>query len=162
MMLVIRLLLLLSAVTAFYLAPRSCLTREASRNTYGCSFHPLRNSISEEITESVVSVQPQYAKENLIQFGKSLPVHIYVDGEIISYLKMKNSDRKSRFLLPQAVASMTLNVLRDYVHKRIPSLSGQPYVIRYQVPGEKSTPKQFQGKYQLYFAGDRRPNLLSF
>jgi hypothetical protein len=158
MAIVLKLLLLSSAVTAFYLAPRLRLIRQASRNPFGCSFQSLRNSISEEVTASQVSEQPQYVKENLIQFGKSLPVHIYVDGEIISYLKMKNSDRKSRFLLPQAVASMTLNVLRDYITRRIPTLSGQPYVIRYQVPGEKTTPKQFQGKYSLYFARENMPD----
>lgn len=146
-MLVFKLLLMSSAVSAFYLAPRSCFARQAFRGIFGSSFLSLRNSISEGITASQVSEQPQSVQENLIQFEKSLPVHIYVDGEIITYLKMKNSERKSRFVLPQAVASMTLDVLRDYVRRRIPSLNGQPYVIRYQVPGEKSSPKQFKGKY---------------
>ena len=155
MMLVFKLWLLSSAVTSFYLAPRLCLTRQATRHVFGRSFQPLRDSISEDVTALQISEKQEFVKENLIQFAKSLPVHIYVDGEILFYLKMKNSERKSRFLLPQAVTCMTLDVLRDYINRRIPSLTGQPYVIRYQVPGEKSSPKQFKSK-SLYFVLENR------
>ena len=109
-------------------------------------FQPLSSSVSNDVSVSEITELPLTDTKELIQFSKSLPVHIYVDKDIRDFLKMSNSARKARVLLPQAVPSMTVKLLRDYVDRKFPSLLGQPYILRYHVPGEGSTPKQFMSK----------------
>lgn len=116
--------------------------RFATRNF----LQPLFSSVSDDIAASVITELPLSDKQELIQFSKSLPVHIYVDKEILDFLKMSNSARKARVLLPQAVPSMTVKLLREYVDKKLPSLLGQPYILRYHVPGDGCSPKQFISK----------------
>lgn len=112
-------------------------------------FHPLSSSVSDDVSVSVVTELPLRDTTELIQFSKSLPVHIYVDKEILDFLSMPNSARKARVLLPQSAPSMTVKLLRDYVDKKLPSLLGQPYILRYSVPGHGSSPKQFTSKLCL-------------
>jgi hypothetical protein len=112
-------------------------------------FQPLSTSVSDDVSVSVITELPLRDTTELIQFSKSLPVHIYVDKEILDFLGMPNSARKARVLLPQSAASMTVKLLRDYVDKKLPSLLGQPYILRYSVPGDGSSPKQFTGKLFL-------------
>lgn len=109
-------------------------------------FQPLSLSVSDDVSVSVITELPLRDTTELIQFSKSLPVHIYVDKEILNFLSMPNSARKARVLLPQSAASMTVKLLRDYVDKKLPSLLGQPYILRYSVPGDGSSPKQFISK----------------
>ena len=111
------------------------------------NFHqPLSSSVSDDVAASVITELPLSDKQELIQFSKSLPVHIYVDKDILDFLKMSNSARKARVLLPQVVPSMTVKLLREYVDKKLPSLVGQPYILRYHVPGDRCSPKQFTSK----------------
>lgn len=112
-------------------------------------FQPLSSSVSDDVSVSVITELPLRDTTELIQFSKSLPVHIYVDKEILDFLSMPNSARKARVLLPQSAASMTVKLLRDYVDKKLPSLLGQPYILRYSVPGDGSSPKQFTSKLFL-------------
>ena len=85
-------------------------------------------------------------KKDMIRLDKSLPVHIYVDTDVRAFLGMKNSERKARIMLPQEIEEMTRQTLRDYVEKKLPKLSGQPYILRFQVPDQMSiTPRQFEG-----------------
>ena len=114
------------------------------RQQYPKPFDLLRASTSTEVIDSQQETYSEGA--NLIQLAKSLPVHIYVDGEIRTFLNMKNSERKGRILLPQTTADITIRMLRDYIERKFPSLLEQPYILRYQVPGEKLPPKQFTGK----------------
>lgn len=111
------------------------------------SCRSLRSSVEDGISTPQLTEQLRAVgeKKDLIHFSKSLPLHIYVDLDIRIFLKMKNSERKARILLPQTTASMTIQTLRDSIDRKFPSLNGQPYILRYEVPGEKISPRQFIG-----------------
>ena len=86
-------------------------------------------------------------KPDMIRLRKSLPIHVYVDTEIRNFLSMKNSERKVRIMLPQEIEEMTSQTLRDYVEKKLPKLSGQPYILRFQMPDATAiSARQFAGK----------------
>lgn len=106
------------------------------------------HSISLDLDSSTIPTQKtsSYPKKDMIRLSKSLPVHIYVDTDIRAFLGMKNSERKARIMLPLEIEEMTRQTLRDYVEKKLPKLSGEPYILRFQVPDQMSImPRQFEG-----------------
>ena len=133
----------LSLASAYHVRPFLPYSKMAVRYQYPKPFDFPLASTSTEVADSQLETFSSGA--DLIQLAKSLPVHIYVDGEIRTFLNMKNSERKGRILLPQTTADITIKMLRDYIEKKFPSLLGQPYILRYQVPGEKIPAKQFTG-----------------
>ena len=107
------------------------------------------SAVAEDLTSSSQAVKDgKIGKvvKGLIRLSKSLAMNVYVDTDIRIHLNMKNSERKARILLPQEVESITVNSLRDYVDKKFPSLTGQPYILRYQLHNDMASPKQFKGK----------------
>ena len=108
----------------------------------------LHSTISDEMPLAVLENQPFLpAKSETINLGKSLPIHVYVDPEIRTFLNMKNSERKVRLLLPQEIENMTVKTLREYVDRKLPSLAGQPYILRYQISNQMASPMQFKGTH---------------
>ena len=108
--------------------------------------------------------------QTLYTLPKSLPLHVYVDADIRTFLQMRNAERKARILLPQEIEQGTLSIanLRDMIERKFPRLHGQPYQLRYQPPtdGELKTllPRQFQSDEEvirtILVASDTTPSLL--
>lgn len=70
-------------------------------------------------------------------------VHIYVEKDILVYLNMKNHQRKTRISLPRystdgLLNTYTVNSVRDIVEKTLPSLTNEPYKLRYQLLDNES------------------------
>lgn len=63
-------------------------------------------------------------------------LNVYVDKEILSFLQMKNYERKQRILLSRYTkegdaASYSIESIRRIIEKKLPSLEGQPFKLRY-------------------------------
>jgi hypothetical protein len=116
---------------------------------------PIRSISSLHMADTVILDSKDFNEENekkkeTFQLGKSLILHVYVDPEIREFLKMRNSERKARIILPQEIEKFTINKLRDIVEKKLPSLGGEPYILRYTLPGEMSSTKQFNGTHYYH------------
>ena len=70
-----------------------------------------------------------------------LPVNIYVDTDIRSFLKMKNADRKTKIHLSQKIdpSIMGIQALRAVVEKKHVALRGQPYDLLFQLTENTAT-----------------------
>jgi hypothetical protein len=118
----------------------------------GVHVHSQMRSLSNlHMTDTVIPDSKDFNEENekkkeTFHLGKSLILHVYVDPEIREFLKMRNSERKARILLPQEIEKISVNMLRDMVEKKLPKLGGEPYILRYILPGEMTSTKQFNGK----------------
>ena len=62
---------------------------------------------------------------------KSVPVQLYIDYDIRSYLKLKNHERKSRIYIQQNPDILTIKLIREIIENKITSLSNQSYILRY-------------------------------
>ena len=111
------------------------------KNSFKHSFHlnkqtRLLKSII-KLSTSTNDIQ-QYSKSSPFSLskpsknGSSLPLIIFVDPSIRSYLKMKNNERKTRILLPSDLSNITITnqYIRDIIEKRLISLYQQPYILR--------------------------------
>lgn len=64
---------------------------------------------------------------------KQVPINVYIDKDIRTHMKMKNSDRKARAYLGNS-SEISVNSLRRLVEKKFPVLKDQPYLVRYCLP----------------------------
>ncbi len=72
---------------------------------------------------------------SLAAAGLSVPIDVYIDSEIRSYLKIKNQSRKVRFFVPKdkQVDDMTLKLLRQMIETKVEPLVNQPYGLTYRI-----------------------------
>jgi hypothetical protein len=71
---------------------------------------------------------------------KSIAVNIYVDKEILDFLKMKNHERKSRILLSRRNdENISVQYLKGLIEKKLTSLYNQPYKLRIKVTNYKAS-----------------------
>lgn len=106
---------------------------------------PPIDHLNEDHKEKEQNTTATTTPTTITRLQKSLPLHVYVDNEIRGFLSMKNSERKARILLPKEIETMTVESLRNVIEKKFPSLLGEPYVLRYQLPGD-IPPQQFKGE----------------
>ena len=71
---------------------------------------------------------------------KAVPINLYVDSNVRSHLRMRNSDRKARVFLTKDT-KVDVNVLRGLIEKQFTVLSQQPYLVRYKLPGVMPQPR---------------------
>eukprot|EP01035_Chromulina_nebulosa_P038350 gene38350-51797_t len=91
-------------------------------------------------------------------------VHIYVEREILVYLNMKNHQRKTRISLPRYSTDGLLftyseSSVRDIVEKTLPSLTNEPYKLRYQLVDNESD--KMKNQLKLKDIGSLSPSQLS-
>lgn len=131
---------------AFPLHNRVTKTNDVHLRSQVRSFRSLYMTDTTTLHSEDLSVTKEIEdKKETFLLSKSLILHVYVDSEIRQFLKMKNSERKARILLPQEIEKITVKMLRDIVEKKLPKLCGEPYVLRYTLPGEMTSTKQFYG-----------------
>ena len=111
------------------------------KNSFKHSFHLNKQT---RLLKSIIKLSTttndiqQYSKSSpsssskTIKNGSSLPLIIFVDPTIRTYLKMKNNERKTRILLPSDLSNITITnqYIRDIIEKRLISLYQQPYILR--------------------------------
>eukprot|EP01038_Epipyxis_sp_PR26KG_P012196 gene12196-16339_t len=79
--------------------------------------------------------------------NKPIVANIYVDRVLLQYLGMKDNEKKSRLLISskeEIISTMDTSSLKTLIEKRIPTLSGKNYILRYRHTGDNSLPKQFE------------------
>jgi len=91
-----------------------------------------RSSIYQQAS-SVTDIQE---RKHAAQPRNPLILNIYVDKEILSYLEMKNFERKQRILLSRYTkegdaVNYSVKNIRTIIENKLPSLIGQPYKLRY-------------------------------
>ena len=75
-------------------------------------------SLSSPQSSSIDNNNDMKKKVTSTSIKKQSVLTVYVDGEIRSYLNMKNSDRKARILLPQDFgSSVTSSSLKRFIEK---------------------------------------------
>lgn len=86
--------------------------------------------------------------------GHSVVLQVYVDKDILTFMKMKSAEKKARILLPAALSEIAVSntYLRDFIERKLLLLSNKPYVLRVHVPGLSLSPRQFTDDEELHNA----------